>query len=127
MSNDLDESLNKQYSIPERYHGCGVYLLEQFVETTGDPRIFSRVINSLRKSNIVTIGQLLNATGMDMIRVKGMGPQSHTLLRNALEKAAATENWNYEVEAKPKPVKKKPDMIDKLKKRYLDRLMNQDL
>jgi hypothetical protein len=40
----LDESLSKQYSIPEHYHECGVYLLEQFVETIGDPRIFSRVI-----------------------------------------------------------------------------------
>jgi DNA-directed RNA polymerase alpha subunit len=126
MSNNLDESLSKQYSIAEYYHECGIYLLEQFIEIHGDPRMFSRVVNSLRKSNIVTVGQLLNATGMDMIRVKGMGPQSHTLLHNALEKAAATENWNYELGAKAKPVKKKPDMIDKLKKRYLDRLMSHE-
>lgn len=80
MNHNLDEFLKKQYSILGRYHDCGVHLLEQFVETTGDPRIFSRVVNSLRKSNIITIGQLLNATGMDMIRVKGMGPQCCTML-----------------------------------------------
>ena len=127
MSQNLDETLKKQYEIPERYHECGVYLLEQFAEIQGDPRLFSRVVNSLRKSNIVTVGQLLNATGMDMIRVKGMGPQSHALLHSALEKAAVSEEWAYELGAKPKskPEKKKPDMIDKLKKRYLDRLNNQ--
>jgi DNA-directed RNA polymerase alpha subunit len=126
MSQNLDESLKKQYSIPERYHDCGVYLLEQFVDTQGDPRLFSRIVNSLRKSNITTVGQLLNATGMDMIRVKGMGPQSHELLHSALAKAAATDDWAYELGAKPKPVKKKPDLIDKLKQRYLNRLKNQD-
>lgn len=128
MSQNLDVSLSNQYAIPERYHDCGVYLLEQFVEIQGDPRLFSRIVNALRKSNIVTVGQLLNATGMDMIRVKGMGPQSHGLLHRALEKAAVSDEWAYELGAKPKakPKKEKPDMIDKLKQRYLDRLMNKN-
>jgi DNA-directed RNA polymerase alpha subunit len=109
MRNDLDETLSRKYLIPERYHEYEVFLLEQFVESQCDPRMFSRVVNALRKSNIVTIGQLLNATAIDMIRVKGMGTQSHTLLQNALEKAVATEEWIYELGVNPRKEKVRHD------------------
>ncbi len=130
MDSNLEKLLEK-YDIPMQYYELPVKLLGQFLYDIDKVHLFPRIVSSLRKAGITTLGQLMHVTELDLIGVRGMGDDSHDLMHALLRRGAADPAWLLIMEGKPIPRKWEPekpydDHLTALKNRYFERLKNME-
>lgn len=129
MNFDYDTPYNEYFKFPEEVLLYEVPVLFYFLKEHDSHHLTARILNSLNRARVTTIGELLTKTRTDLMILRGLGHESQKVLNDVLKRASTDipSLQYYHILNKVDPLspsgKRKPDRIKKIKDRYLKKVI----